>query len=62
MSQMRILNEGIMLKANLVNFPNTPKCSVSNESKEFIKSCLKANVEERLDIIGAASHSLFEKR
>ena len=33
MSQMRILNEGIMLKANQVNFPSTPKCTVSNESK-----------------------------
>ena len=62
MSQLRILNEGIMLKANTVNFPSTPKCVVSNESKEFIKACLKANVEERLDIRGAASHSLFEKR
>ena len=30
MSQIRILNEGIMLKANTVNFPQTSKCSVSN--------------------------------
>lgn len=33
MTQMRILNEGIMLKANTVNFPNHPKCVVSNESR-----------------------------
>lgn len=33
MSQMRILNEGIMLKANLVNFPSAPKYLISNESK-----------------------------
>ena len=33
MSQMRILNESIMLKANSVNFPNPPRCLVSNESK-----------------------------
>lgn len=51
-----------MLKANTVNFPNTPKCSVSNESKDFIRACLKANVEDRLDIRGASSHALFEKR
>lgn len=33
MSQMRMFNEGTMLKANTVNFPNQPKCVVSNESK-----------------------------
>ena len=33
MSQMRILNEGIMLKASVVNFPNTQKGLISNESK-----------------------------
>lgn len=33
MSQLRILNEGIMLKANLVNFPSAPKYLISNESK-----------------------------
>lgn len=30
MSQMRILSEGIMLKATSVNFPSQPKCIVSN--------------------------------
>ena len=37
MSQMRILHEGIMLKANSVEFPPTQKGVVSNESKDFIK-------------------------
>jgi hypothetical protein len=33
MSQHRILNEGIMLKATSVNFPVNQKNSVSSESK-----------------------------
>ncbi len=37
MSQMRILKEGIMLKANSVTFPINQKNLVSPESKEFIK-------------------------
>lgn len=37
MSQMRILKEGIMLKANSVTFPNCQKGLVSQESKDFIK-------------------------
>jgi tousled-like kinase len=45
MTQMRILNEGIMLKANTVNFPNPPRTIVSNESKEFIRACLRPNAE-----------------
>jgi len=44
MSQLRILNEGIMLKATTVNFPSNQKINVSNESKQFIKDCLKPNV------------------
>jgi len=44
MSQLRILNEGIMLKATTVNFPNNQKTNVSNESKQFIKDCLKPSV------------------
>lgn len=30
MSQLRILNEGIMLKATTVNFPNNQKNNISN--------------------------------
>ncbi len=41
MTQLRILNEGVMRKATHVNFPNTQKGFVSNASKEFIKDCLK---------------------
>jgi tousled-like kinase len=62
MSQDRILNESIILKANTINFPNLPRCIVSNESKEFIRGCLKANVEERLDIRAAATNALFDKK
>lgn len=59
MSQLRILNEGIMLKATTVNFPNNQKNNISNESRQFIKDCLKPNVEERIDIWAAANHKLF---
>jgi tousled-like kinase len=62
MSQMRILNEGIMLKANSVNFPQTQKGLVSNESKDFIKDCLRFSAEERMDIKATASHRLFDKK
>ena len=41
MSQMRILKEGIMLKANTVNFPTTQKGIISEESKQFIRECLE---------------------
>ena len=51
-----------MLKATQVNFPANQKNSVSNESKQFIKECLKASVEERMDIWQAANHKLFEKK
>jgi len=37
MSQLRILKEGIMLKASSVNFPNTQKGIVSDDSKAFIR-------------------------
>lgn len=59
MSQMRILNEGIMLKASVVNFPLTQKGLISNESKEFIKDCLSFSVDQRIDIKVAANHRLF---
>jgi tousled-like kinase len=62
MSQMRILNEGIMLKANSVNFPQTQKGLVSNESKDFIKDCLRFAAEERMDIKATATHRLFDKK
>lgn len=51
-----------MLKATTVNFPCNQKNNVSNESKDFIKDCLKANVDERIDIWTAANHKLFEKK
>lgn len=62
MSQMRILNEGIMLKASVVNFPNTQKGIISNESKEFIRDCLCFNVDQRMDIKVASNHRVFDKK
>ena len=62
MSQMRILKEGIMLKANSVNFPNTQKGIISDESKAFIKECLELKSDVRLDIHGVANHKIFEKK
>ena len=62
MSQMRILKEGIMLKANSVNFPNTQKGIISDESKAFIKECLEFKSDVRLDIHGVANHKIFEKK
>lgn len=62
MSQMRILNEGIMLKASVVNFPNTQKGAVSNESKDFIRDCLTYNVDQRIDIKTAYNHKMFDKK
>jgi tousled-like kinase len=62
MSQMRILNEGIMLKASVVNFPNTQKGFISQESKDFIRDCLSFNVEQRMDIRAAFNHRLFDKK
>ena len=41
MSQMRILKEGIMLKAHSVTFPNVQKGIVSQDSKDFMKECLE---------------------
>ena len=40
MTQLRILKEGIMLRANNVNFPSTQKGIISEESKQFIRECL----------------------
>lgn len=62
MSQMRILNEGIMLKANVVNFPTTQKGLISNESRDFIKDCLTFSVEQRIDIKQVVNHKLFDKK
>jgi tousled-like kinase len=48
MSQDMIMKENIMLKATSVPFP--PEPPVSFEAKEFIRSCLKYNQEERFSI------------
>jgi hypothetical protein len=51
-----------MLKASVVNFPNTQKGLISNESKDFIRDCLCFGVEQRMDIKAATNHRLFDKK
>jgi serine/threonine protein kinase len=51
-----------MLKASVVNFPNTQKGLISNESKDFIRDCLAYHVEQRIDIRAALSHKMFDKK
>lgn len=48
MSQERILKEGAILNAKKVEFPLFP--TVSSECKDFIKKCLKYNVEDRWNV------------
>lgn len=62
MSQMRILNEKIILKAHSVVFPNTQKGAISQESKDFIKECLEFHSDQRLNIRGVTEHKLFRPR
>lgn len=42
------MKEGIILKAKNIDFPTKP--NISNETKEFIKRCLKYNQELRISI------------
>ena len=62
MSQLRILKEGIMLKAHSVSFPNAQKNAISQESKEFIKECLEFKAESRLTTRGVTEHRLFRPK
>ena len=57
MSQERILKEKAILRSGKVNFPEKP--NVSGELKEFIKSCLVHNQNDRMDI--ASAHVAFSK-
>lgn len=52
-TQERIWKEGIMLKANTLDFPLKP--IVSLETREFLKKCLVYNQEERIDVLEASA-------
>jgi len=58
LSQQKIYNEGIILKALKVDFPQqTPlKYKVSEGAKTFIMECLKYQQNERLSPIEAYNH------
>lgn len=49
--QERIWKEGIMLKANSLDFPAKPV--VSAEMKDFLRKCLDYNQDDRIDVLQA---------
>ena len=51
MSQNEVFSQNVILNAHKVNFPNKP--NISQESKEFIKNCLKYYQEDRYDVFEA---------
>lgn len=60
MSQERLLQEKVILRANTVNFPNSS--NVSSEAKEFISKCLKYDQRDRADIATVAGCSYLAKK
>jgi len=60
MTQEKILQEGTLLQANLVQFPDTPK--VSDEAKDLIRKCLARDHRARPDPLTILdSHPYFSK-
>ncbi|CAG0919724.1 unnamed protein product, partial [Notodromas monacha] len=57
-SQATILEQNTILKATEVQFPSKP--TVSQEAKDFIKSCLQYKKEDRIDAIGLANHDYLK--
>ncbi|KAL6769882.1 hypothetical protein ACKKBG_A32735 [Auxenochlorella protothecoides x Auxenochlorella symbiontica] len=53
-SQEQILRNEVMLNAREVKFPTKP--AISQECKDFIRSCLAYKQEDRLDVAAAAAH------
>ncbi|CAG0895491.1 unnamed protein product [Darwinula stevensoni] len=53
-SQATILEENTILKATEVQFPSKP--TVSNEAKDFVRSCLQYRKEDRIDVVRLANH------
>ncbi len=60
MSQEKVLQEKVILRANMVVFPNNP--SVSNEGKEFIRKCLEYDQFKRADIASLAAGEYLMKK
>ena len=57
-SQEQILRNEVMLNAKQVHFPTRP--SVSNECKDFIRSCLTYRQCDRMDVHEAAGHAFLD--
>ena len=57
-SQQQILENKTIVNATEVNFP--PKPSLSQDAKDFIRSCLIYRKEDRADIFALASHHYFK--
>lgn len=60
MSQEKILQDKVILRANSVSFPNSPSCS--NEAKEFISKCLEYDQIQRIDIVSLANSIYLQKK
>ena len=61
MSQLRILKENIILKSKNTPLEFPDRSQVSDESKNFIRDCLKYNDVDRMDANTALNHPLFYK-
>lgn len=57
-SQQQILENKTIVNATEVNFP--PKPTLSQDAKDFIRSCLIYRKEDRADIFALASHHYFK--
>ena len=60
MSQEKILQDKVILRANTVTFPSSP--STSNDSKEFISKCLEYDQFKRPDIVTLAGFNYVIKK
>jgi tousled-like kinase len=57
-TQQRILNEGTILKATVVNFP--PKPTVSQIAQDFIRKCLQYEPSNRADVLELSRHDFIK--
>ena len=60
MSQEKVMQDRVILRANTVSFPTSP--SVSSEAKEFIAKCLEYDQFKRLDIVNIAVVNYLVKK
>jgi tousled-like kinase len=60
-NQIKIYQDGIILKAQKVEFPTDKKFKVSEEAKEFIRACLKYDPNDRLDPEQVYNHVYLNK-